>query len=51
GNDGLATIVENIARQTSDPEAVALTIIDAARRYSAGGTFRDDVCLLVLRRD
>lgn len=51
GNEGVASTVESIGRQTSEPEAVAVAIIEAARNYSTSGTFRDDVCLLAVRRD
>lgn len=51
GNEGVASAVEKAARQADDPETVAMAIIDAARAYSASGIFRDDVCLLVVRRD
>ena len=51
GTDGFAHAAEGAAARTNDPEAVSMEVIAAAKAFSASGTFRDDVCLLVARRD
>ena len=51
GIEGFARVVEQTAVVTTEPEAVALAVIDAARAFSNNSVFRDDVCLLAVRRD
>jgi PAS domain S-box-containing protein len=51
GYEGLAGAATEAARATGgDPEGVAVTVVERARAFS-GGKMRDDVCLLLARRE
>ena len=51
GAEGFAAAVEAVAPRANTLEAISQHVIEAAKAFSANQTFRDDVCLLIVRRD